>query len=255
MKKKILIVEDEAIIASDLERIIRKNNWEPIGTCTSFSQAISKIDSEKPDLVLIDICLRGEKDGTDIARYLLRNDEIPYIYITSLSDTLTLDRVKVTRPMGYLLKPFKPEAVRSSVEIAFFNHEHRKIDPIRHEKEYKSDIPFRLRKVVDHITENLDKKLVVSELAHMTQWKFHHFIRNFKKYVGSTPYQYILEQRISRSRSLLEETNLPISSIAYDLGFQSHSNFCVAFYKNMKMSAEDYRKKVQISKLRATSNT
>ncbi|WP_299253431.1 response regulator transcription factor [uncultured Aquimarina sp.] len=242
MSKKILIVEDELIIAADLARILKNNNWNPIATCTSAEEALEKIMVLSPDMVLIDINLRGKKLGTDVANYLLEKDTIPYIFITSLSDKLTLDEVKKTRPMGYIIKPFKPETIISTIEIAFSNHKHRKLDPVRNSETPASDVPFKLRKVTDYIANNLDKKLVVKELSEMTDWQQHHFIRNFKTYIGSTPYQYILEQKISKAKSLLTETNLPISTIAYDLGFQSHSNFSVTFQKSVGTNAENYRR-------------
>ncbi len=248
MKKKILIVEDEAIIAADLARIINKNTcWEALESCDSVKEALKSIALHLPDLVLIDINLRGPENGTLIGSYLLKQDKIPFIFITSLSDSLTLEDVKRTRPMGYILKPFKQQIISSTIEIVLANHKHRKLDPVRHIEEPQSDIPFRLRKVTDYISDNLDKKLVVQKLAEMTDWKLHHFIRLFKTYVGSTPYQYILEQKINRSKSLLKETDFPISMIAYDLGFQTHSNFSVTFQKSMKMSAEDFRRKAKIS--------
>ncbi len=244
--KKILIVEDEAIIAADLEVILTKNGWSCLPCCDTAEDAIESIKTNAPDMVLIDIHLIGEHSGIYVANYLLAEDKIPYIYITSHSDPMTVDEVKKSRPMGYILKPFKPEIIKATIEIAFCNHKHRNIDPVRNSTVPKSDVPFKIRKITDYIANNLDKKLEVGELADMTDWKFHHFIRVFKTYLGVTPYQYILEQKVSKSIILLKETDLPIAVIAYDLGFQSHSNFCKTFQKKMQMSAENFRRKSRI---------
>ncbi|GAA0725812.1 hypothetical protein GCM10009430_32040 [Aquimarina litoralis] len=241
-KKKILIVEDELIIATDLERIIKKKGWEPLQICTNVKDAIHSIDNNEPDLVLIDINLDGLEDGTEVAKHLLKKDTVPYIFITSLTDQVTVDNVKITRPMGFIVKPFKPESVMSLIDITFHNHQHRKIDPIRNSSTLKSDVPFKLRVVTEYISENLDKKISIEELADLTEWQFHHFIRNFKKYVGITPYQYILHSKIDRAKTYLTETDLPISNIAYDLGFQSHSSFSVNFLKIVEVTAEEYRR-------------
>ncbi len=241
MEKKILIVEDEAIIAADLRRIINKHGWTALPPCNNQKQALINIKEQSPDLVLIDINLKGKGNGIGIGSFLLESDSIPFIYVTSLTDTLTFDEVKKTRPMGFIIKPFSPRDITSAIEIALYNHKHRKLDPVRNKIVPNSQVPFKLRKVTNFINKNLDKRLNVETLAAMTEWKRYHFIRNFKKYVGTTPYQYVLELKISKAKSLLQETDLPISSIAYDIGFQSHSSFCVTFQKHANMSAENFR--------------
>ena len=240
-QKRILIVEDELIIAADIERILKKQDWEVIAVSSCAKEALNQIDRLTPDMVLIDINLSGQKEGIDVGRYLLEKDTIPFVYITSSVDKITLEEAKQTRPMGYIVKPFRPNDIVTTMEIAFSNHRHRKLDPNRNTDNPTSEIPYRLRKITDYIHNNLNNKFSIDDLAGQTDWKPHHFIRNFKKYLGVTPYQYILQCKIQKAKALLAETDLLVSNIGYDLGFQSHSSFTTTFYKLTNETPEVFR--------------
>ena len=241
---KILVVEDEALIAMHIKCILEENDYE-VTTCISYEEAIKIIDSWIPSLVLVDINLNKAKDGVDIGKYLLHNDTIPYIYITSYSDKETLDRVNETRPYGYLVKPFKGIDVITAISVVLNNYKHRAIDSSRTESIDEVAIPYKLRQVIDYINENIYKQIEIDELVAMTQWKRHHFIKLFSKYLNVSPYQYILTRKIDKSKALLEESTIPLNEIAYEVGFNSYSNFYNAFKKNCKITPEQYRKKNQ----------
>ncbi len=240
-QKQILIVEDELIIAAQLESIIKQRQWQAAGICSCVEEALEHIRTLQPDMVLIDINLTGCREGVEIGKFLLQEDNIPFVYITSLVDEATLEKVKNTRPMGYIVKPFRKEDVFTTLDIAFCNHKHRKLDPVRNQEVVKSNVPFKLRKVIDYIVNNIDKKIEVKDLAEMTGWQTQHFIRNFKSHLGITPYKYVLQHKIDKAKRLLCDTELSISEIAYDLGFQSHSNFSTTFLRMENKTAEHYR--------------
>lgn len=107
MKQTIVVVEDELLIALDIKEILNEQGYEVIINVTSVEKAIAIIEEHDPILVLIDINLKQDKDGIELGQYLLIKDKIPYIYLTSYHDKLTLDRVKDTRPHGYIVKPLK----------------------------------------------------------------------------------------------------------------------------------------------------
>lgn len=125
---KILIVEDEFIIAQDLSSIISDLGHAVMGRAKSFTEAINKIETEIPDLILVDINISGEKKGTDLAKVLTSTYDIPFIYITSLSDRDTLIEIKATNPIGYILKPFDKRDIRVALELATVHNQHTKIN-------------------------------------------------------------------------------------------------------------------------------
>ncbi|MCG2430611.1 LytR/AlgR family response regulator transcription factor [Aequorivita xiaoshiensis] len=120
-KLKIYIVEDDPIIAITLESILQKNGYSVCGHADSVDEALAEIKSNKPDLVLVDIQLDGERDGVDLAEDLDTLNK-PYLYLTSQTDPHTIKRVKQTRPLGYIVKPFTENGLRSNIEIAWNNY-------------------------------------------------------------------------------------------------------------------------------------
>lgn len=116
----IFIVEDEPLIAATVESALKKQGFKVLGDSDEYDEALKMIDSRRPDLVLVDIQLEGVKDGVDLAKQLdLRN--IPYLYLTSQTDPSTIERVKQTDPLGYIVKPFTEAGLRSNIELAWHN--------------------------------------------------------------------------------------------------------------------------------------
>ena len=125
MTKKILIVEDEFIIAHDLRNILVRLGYEVVGIALSEAKAVPLLERHPPDLVLLDIQLKGDKTGIDVAHLLNDRYQIPFVFVTSFSDEQTIAQVKDTRPFGYVLKPFKQEQIYAAVEIALAHAENR----------------------------------------------------------------------------------------------------------------------------------
>ena len=118
---KILLVEDELIIAEHLTILLENIGCEIVGSAIDFDEAIEILETEKPDLILLDINLGGKKDGVDLAEEINRRFDIPFIFTTSHSDSVTLERAKKVNPANYLVKPFRKEQLYTAVEIAMFN--------------------------------------------------------------------------------------------------------------------------------------
>jgi EAL domain-containing protein (putative c-di-GMP-specific phosphodiesterase class I)/AmiR/NasT family two-component response regulator len=118
-KPTILIVEDELIVAENLAQSLKKLGY-PISTIVnSGEQAIQAVTTHHPDLILMDIMLVGDIDGIEAALQISLQFKIPVVYMTAYADQYTLERAKKTEPYGYLVKPFKPQDIQTTIEIAF----------------------------------------------------------------------------------------------------------------------------------------
>src|ERR1700759_3441254 len=122
MKEKILIVEDELIVAKDLEFILERAGYRVCGIAVSVLKARLMIDSEMPDLVLLDIYLKGDLTGIDLASDL-NEKNIAFVYLSANSNQSVLESAKQTRPYGFLVKPFREEDVLIALDIARFRHQ------------------------------------------------------------------------------------------------------------------------------------
>lgn len=117
---KILIIEDEAIVAEDLEMAITDIGYEVVGRADSADDAIKKAFELKPDLVLMDIVLKGEKNGIDASHEIKEKMDIPVIFLTAYSDNDLIDRAKSSEPYAYLVKPFQGKQLLAAIEMALY---------------------------------------------------------------------------------------------------------------------------------------
>ena len=123
MTATILIVEDENIVAQDLQAILEDLGYNVPTTAISGEMAIKKTAQIKPNLILMDIRIIGEMDGITTAQTILEQFDIPIVYLTAYSDEYILARAKVTSPFGYIIKPFEERQLRTIIEIALYKHE------------------------------------------------------------------------------------------------------------------------------------
>ena len=117
---RMLVVEDERIVSMDLQRRLKAMGYEIAGSAVSGEEAIEKAEKLRPDMVLMDIMLDGEMDGTQAAEIIRGRFSIPVIYLTAYADTATLERAKITEPFGYILKPFEERELHGHIEIALY---------------------------------------------------------------------------------------------------------------------------------------
>ncbi|MCK4312779.1 MAG: diguanylate cyclase [Candidatus Cloacimonetes bacterium] len=119
-KKKILIVEDERLIAKDIQRTLMMIGYEVPNPVKSGKEALKMAKELKPDLVLVDIKLEGNLNGTEITDTIQNKLKIPVIYLTAYSDKQTISDAKVTGPFGYLIKPFDDRELHTTIEMALY---------------------------------------------------------------------------------------------------------------------------------------
>jgi len=115
---KILIVEDNVIIADDMQTMLEDIGYEIVGNVIDFEQAEQVLSKNYVDLVLIDIILSSDKTGIDLGQHIRENYNLPFIFVTSNSDKATVEIAKKVKPNGYLVKPFEQEDLFTSIEIA-----------------------------------------------------------------------------------------------------------------------------------------
>ena len=151
MRKKILIVEDERIIAEDIKSCLLNFDYEVLEIVSNGEDAIVSTALLKPDLILMDIKIEGSLDGIQTAKRILKSHDLPIVYLTANADEATVERAKETKPYGYLTKPFEEAELYATLQVAYYKYESEKALK-------KSEERFRTL-----IEENTDGIVVVDE--------------------------------------------------------------------------------------------
>lgn len=138
-QKQILIVEDQFIEAHDLQLILERANYKVIGIVRSVDQALDAIQNQKPDLVFLDIMLKGDGNGIDLAHFL-KEKNIGFIFISANSSKRILDQAKTTHPYGFIVKPFREQDILTTLEIAFYRQEYSLESQLMQQLELKGEI-------------------------------------------------------------------------------------------------------------------
>lgn len=144
--ERIMIVENESIIAKDLEFSLRRLGWTVCYTSHTGRDAVEQARLHQPDLILMDIKLGGDMDGIDVAHAIGLFSDLPIIYLTAYADADTLKRAKITQPYGYIIKPFEDRTLQVAIEMALYKH--------RVEKSLKEKDHW-LSLIIGHLTEGL----------------------------------------------------------------------------------------------------
>ncbi|MBD3307426.1 PAS domain S-box protein [candidate division KSB3 bacterium] len=165
MPDTILIVEDDSLIAIGIEQIVQKLGYQVASTVMSGEQAIQHVAANPPDLILMDIQLAGTIDGIEAAETILARYHIPIIYLTAYLREELLQRAKLTEPYGYLLKPFREDELRTTIEMALYKH---KMDILLHETNQRLEREVAERKRMEHRLQQHDAFLnhVLQSLSH-----------------------------------------------------------------------------------------
>jgi PAS domain S-box-containing protein len=167
--KRILIVEDEVIVAADLQQRLQGMGYAVPATVPSGEMAIKKIGEIHPDLVLMDIHLNGRMDGTEAAARIMREWDIPVVYLTAYADRETMQRAGVTGPYGYLLKPYEGRELAAAIEVAFEKH---KLD--RRVRESERWLASTLQSIGDAViatNPDGDVRLINPVAERLTGWR------------------------------------------------------------------------------------
>lgn len=122
-KINVLVVEDESIVSKDIQHSLKKLGYNVVGASATGERAIELAMSENPDIVLMDIMLKGDMNGIQAAEQIKKKLFIPIIFLTAYADESTLEKAKITEPYGYILKPYKEIDLHTTIEMAIYKHE------------------------------------------------------------------------------------------------------------------------------------
>lgn len=125
-KVNVLVVEDESIVSKDIQHSLKKLGYNVVGAAATGEKAIEIATTEKPDIVLMDIMLKGDMNGIETAEQIKSLLFIPVIFLTAYADESTLAKAKVIEPYGYIIKPFKEIDLHTSIEMAIYKHKKQK---------------------------------------------------------------------------------------------------------------------------------
>ena len=130
----VYIVEDESIVAKDIQNSLKKLGYNVLGISNNGADAIKNIVDLEPDIVLMDIMIKGTMTGIDVAEVIKKEYNIPVIFLTAYADESTLAKAKITEPYGYILKPFKEIDLHSTIEMAIYKH--KKDSEVQKERDF-----------------------------------------------------------------------------------------------------------------------
>ena len=118
----VLIIEDEFIVSRTIQSSLIEFGYSVLGIVTSGEKALAFIAEQVPDILLIDIQLKGAINGIELAQLIKKKHDIPFIFLTAISDETTLNRAKYAEPYGYILKPFREIDLKTTIELALYKH-------------------------------------------------------------------------------------------------------------------------------------
>lgn len=151
-KKRIMVVEDEGVTAMRIKRSMQDMGYAVAPIMISGEDAVEKVEEFRPDLVLMDIALKGEMDGIEAAEQIHSRFNIPIIYLTAHSDESMMKRIKSTEPLGYIAKPFDERELRIVVEIAFYKHEME-----QRLKEHKEELEVKVKERTSELEATINR--------------------------------------------------------------------------------------------------
>ena len=137
MPTRILIVEDEALVCKDIERTLLAAGEEVVGTTPSAEEGVAKAVDLRPDIVLMDIKLKGAMSGIEAAKRIREEANIPVVFLTAFSDDSTLNKARVAQPYGYIVKPFTSEDLKATIKMALYKHAEESKARMEHERLYQ----------------------------------------------------------------------------------------------------------------------
>lgn len=163
--KKIIIIEDEALIAEEIAGTLESLGYEVVANEVNGDRALDIFANIAADLVLLDISIRGTLSGIDLAKIIRKKYKLPFVFLTSFSDAPTLEKVKETIPYGYVIKPFSDDDLRINIELALakFESENKTLDREKLMQQYSIQLGDSEFKVLNELIDGIAYKDIASK--------------------------------------------------------------------------------------------
>jgi len=189
MQEKILIIEDEVIIATDIQAHLIELGYQVEGIIHRSEEAIDYLSFHTPDLVLCDINIKGELDGIEVALKIRAVKKIPFVFLTSFADRKTLERAKKVLPYGYIVKPFVRKDLLSAIELATYKFnqelEQLKITKLKADGLCESPMTDKEYEVLYCMTEGKSYEVIANQLKISRNTLKYHIKNIFFKFGAS----------------------------------------------------------------------
>jgi two-component system response regulator len=229
VNEKIIIVEDEELVAQDIKLILENLGYNVPAITPSGEEALKKIEKYSPDSVLMDIMLEGDMDGIETAQMILDLFDIPVVYLTAYSNEEILNRAKMTEPYGYILKPFKERDLQINIEMAIYKHEARKS---RHQLLQQKAVNKYLKKTLEeketlmreiHHRVNNNLQIIISLLSLQSKYIEDEMFNDFlKDYVNQLKSMSMIHEKVYQSKDL---SSINFNHYLYSLASQLSSSY------------------------------
>ncbi|MEO0883755.1 MAG: response regulator transcription factor [Pseudomonadota bacterium] len=247
MKPRVLIVEDNVVVARHLQYIIESEGCEVVGMATDAERAYNLVDEHVPDVAFIDIGLNGPQDGVSLAAQIRDKFDTKIVFATSHSDKETLERLSLINQDGYILKPFSEEAIKAVLSLVLISPSRASETVNLAKLASKSTLENRfVQSTAEELESFIDRKfntlLTLKEMADHVDLSEGQFARRFRATFGLSPYQYVIKKRIDEAKRLLRSTDWALVEISDAVGFGSQSHFTTAFKKAVGVTPLTYRK-------------
>ena len=206
MTTSILIVEDESVVALDMQNRLRVLGYSTVGIASRGEMAIQLAQQRRPDLVLMDIRLKGEMDGIEAARQIRALCDIPVVYLTAFADEETLQRAKITGPFGYLIKPFEERELHATIEMALYQHQAEQSLKMQAQAlEQKNRHLSLLNRLLTQSTQGAAPKVLLEDACRELSLMLH------------LPYSVAITLKVADGRALVYQAHAQSPSASYAL--------------------------------------
>ena len=236
---KIQVVEDDPLVADELYEALRSLGYRALPPVPTVTEAVVASEREQPDLVIIDILLPGDGDGIELGALLKRKHDLAIVYLTSARDRETIHRASQSRPDGYLIKPVGRDSLFATIEVAL---QRDRTSVPEEDAGRQVRLSLRIKRAIAHIEDHIGENITTDQLAQIARLSRDHFVRTFRKSTGETPHQYLVGRRMARARRMLETTDLRITDVARQCGYDSLTYFTTLFRREVGVSPGAYRR-------------